>query len=97
MGPAARSPDRAPLVAAFAVLTVLAVVGHLRVDDDSYQHFTRSVEQVRALDWRTFTTDVWNKPLPGLLYGVAGQLGIELARLVSVAITTATAGFTVAL
>ncbi|MFO7178367.1 MAG: DUF2079 domain-containing protein [Pseudomonadota bacterium] len=97
MGSAPRSQERTPLVVTFAALALLGVVGHLRVDDDSFQHFTRSVEQVRALDWRTFATDVWNKPLPGLVYGIPGLLGIECARLASVAITTAAAGFTLAL
>ncbi len=38
--------------------------------------------------------DLWNKPLPGLIYGVAGLLGIAGARLVSVAFTVATAVLT---
>lgn len=40
--------------------------------------------------------DVWNKPLTGLLYGVAGLLGLHAARLVSVGLTVAT-GFLTAL
>jgi len=74
-----------------ALLLALGAISGLRPEDDSYQHFARSYQQVAELDVRAWLLDLWNKPLPGLLYGVPGQLGVVAARCVAVALTVATA------
>lgn len=79
------------------LLSVCALVSGLRLDDDSYQHFGRSVHQLGTCDFAALLTDVWNKPVPALLYGVPGLLGIDAARLVSVALVVVTAWLTLQL
>jgi hypothetical protein len=76
------------------VLLVVAAVSSLRVDDDSYQHYARSVVQLETLAWRTWVTDIWNKPIIAIVYGIPGLLGIVAARWASVLATVVTAYFT---
>src|SRR5262245_58632804 len=66
-----------------ALFALLGLISGPRLDDDSYQHFAHSVEQVSRLDFTLWLTDLWNKPLPGLVYGVSGLLGLAAARLVA--------------
>jgi hypothetical protein len=72
-------------------LAILARVHGLGLRSDSYEHFASSVKVIATLDWRALLVNLWNKPLPTLLYGVSGQLGLFAARLVSVSLTVATA------
>jgi hypothetical protein len=74
---------------AAALLCVLSAVSGQRLDDDSYQHFARSVAQVATLDVAGWLTDVWNKPIPGLLFGVPGLVGLDVARWASVGTSVA--------
>lgn len=74
-----------------ALLAVASLVSGLRLDDDSYQHFARSFQQVSTLNLSAWLLDIWNKPLTGLLYGTVGLFGLHAARLVSVGLTVATA------
>ena len=78
-------------------LALLAVVSGPRLDDDSYRHFARSVQAVASLDGRGLITNLWNKPLTGLIYGVTGLLGLTAARLAAVALTMLTLHLTVEL
>src|SRR5436190_839783 len=71
----------------FVLLGAVAAVGGFRVSDDSFQHFVKSVEVVRRHDFARLVTDIWNKPVPMVLYGVSGLAGIVSARLVSVVLT----------
>lgn len=75
-------------------LLLLAVVSGERFDDDSYGHYARSTQQVLGVDWATWVTDVWNKPLPGLAFGLGSLLGISGARWVSCLSTAGAAYFT---
>ncbi len=72
----------------------LAAVSGPRLDDDSYGHYARSTRQVLGLDLRAWVTDVWNKPLPGLAYGMGSALGVWGARAVACSFTAAAAYFT---
>jgi hypothetical protein len=86
-----------PLSRLFVLLAcffaVIAAVSAVRVGDDSFQHFGRSVQQVSELAVAKWLLDTWNKPLNGLLYGFAGMAGLTPARLVSVALSLGTAFF----
>lgn len=90
-----RLPSLYRVLAALSVaLMVAGSVSSLRIDDDSYQHFARSVIQLSTFAWRTLATDVWNKPIIAIIYGIPGLLGIVAARWVSVAATVGAAYFT---
>ena len=80
-----------------AVFALFALVSGPRLDDDSYQHFAHSVEQVSKLDFALWLTDLWNKPLPGLAYGVSGLLGLAAARLLAAGLSAGTVYLTVRL
>jgi len=81
----------APFALAWLALGVLAGVHGLGLRSDSYEHFASSVKVVATLDWRALFTNLWNKPLPTLAYGVFGQWGLLAARLVSDTLTVGTA------
>jgi hypothetical protein len=74
-------------------LAVLALVTSLRPWDDSYAHYAVSVQALHSFDWRSLLFDTWNKPLPGLLFGITGLACISCARLASVIVTIVTGLF----
>jgi hypothetical protein len=69
----------------------MAASTSLLLADDSYAHFAQSVAFVRAGNWAELWQDTWNKPLPGLIYGVSGQWGILAARWTGIAFVVAAA------
>lgn len=85
---------RIPELWIFLVLLGLAAVGGPRFDDDSYGHYARSTRQVLGFDLLTWVTDVWNKPLPGLAYGLGSLNGLWGARAVACVFTVCAAYFT---
>jgi hypothetical protein len=82
----------------FAIMGLLlagcAITGHLRYDDDSLQHFNMSVGYIRRADFLGLFSDMWNKPIPGLLYGTTGLFGLYAARLAGVFMVVCTAYMT---
>jgi hypothetical protein len=58
--------------------------------DDSYLHFQSSVNLWKNHLWKDAIIDIWNKPIPILLYGGIGQWGIFFSRLISILLTFAT-------
>ena len=77
-----------------AILLALAAISGTRPEDDSLQHYARSLVQVWGLQFDTWITDVWNKPLTGLAFGLAGGAGLFGARALSVGISVYTAHLT---
>lgn len=75
----------------WALFSAVAAVSGPRLDDDSYGHYARSTRQVLGLDLSAWITDVWNKPLPGLAYGLGSLLGLWGARVVACAFTAGAA------
>ncbi len=72
-------------------LLALAAAVSLQLHDDSFAHFVRSIQHVAGFSWNDFVLDTWNRPLPTLIYGIVGQLGIFPARAASVALVVAMA------
>lgn len=70
-------------------MVVFAWVGAFRLGGDAYQHFVRSVGPFRDGEPWLILTDVWNKPLIGLLYGLSGLAGFEAARTTAALVTGA--------
>jgi len=73
------------------VLALLAAFHSPRLDDDSYSHFSVSVEVVSDANLRALVSDTWNKPVTALAYGVTGQIGLFPSRLVSAILAVITA------
>jgi hypothetical protein len=78
----------------WGLFSLVAAVSGPRLDDDSYGHYARSTRQIIGLDLSAWVTDVWNKPLPGLAYGLGSLLGLWGARSVACAFTAGAAYFT---
>lgn len=85
---------RTPELWILGVLWILAALSGPRLDDDSYGHYARSTRYILGLDLSSWITDVWNKPLPGLAYGLGSLLGAWGARAVACSFTVGAAYFT---
>ncbi|HEY0469096.1 MAG TPA: hypothetical protein VGC79_33110, partial [Polyangiaceae bacterium] len=71
---------RCPELWLFACLSACALISGARFEDDSYGHYARSLLQIQGADYTTWITDVWNRPLPGLVYGLGSYAGLGGAR-----------------
>lgn len=74
----------------FALLGLLCVITSLRIHDDSFAHYSSSVAYIRDWNLTGLLLDLWNRPIPALLYGIPGLLGIDAARLVGAALVVLT-------
>jgi hypothetical protein len=83
----------APYITACLILLSLAWIYTPELKTDALTHYLNSVGVVRRLSFYDFFTDVWDKPIPILLYGIPGQLGLFFARASAVIITIATIYF----
>ncbi len=83
-----------PEFSIFGLLLLLACVSGQRLEDDSYGHYARSKQQVLNLDLSAWVIDVWNKPIPGLLYGLGSAGGLWGARGVAGLVCVTTLYFT---
>jgi hypothetical protein len=81
------SRDTQLFIGAAGLFATLAAITSLELDNDSYEHFTTSVQVLQSGNVHDLVLDLWNKPLPGLLYGLPGLAGILWARLTSVLVT----------
>lgn len=68
-------------------MIVFALVGAQRLSGDPFQHYAVSVDQLRRWDSQGILTNVWNKPVVSLLYGLPGLIDERVARIVAALVT----------
>ena len=68
-------------------LGYLAFIRGPELRTDSLVHFLHAKEIIANLDIKSLFTNLWDKPIPIILYGISGQISLFAARMVSVSLT----------
>jgi hypothetical protein len=81
-------------LAFFSLFALLSYVYTPELRGDPIHHFRDAVDAVSQFNIREIVVNVWDKPIPLLLYGIPGLAGLFFARLASVVLVLLTAYFT---
>jgi len=77
----------------FLIFAALSYIYTPELRTDAFSHFLHSVDAVSHLKIQNIVTNVWDKPIPLIIYGVSGLAGLFFARLASVILVLLTAYF----
>jgi hypothetical protein len=81
-------------LAFFSLFALLSYVYTPELRGDPIHHFRDAVDAVSQFNIREIAVNLWDKPIPLLLYGIPGLAGLFFARLASVVLVLLTAYFT---
>ncbi|MGA2072490.1 MAG: hypothetical protein ABSH52_03210 [Terriglobia bacterium] len=81
-------------LAFFSLFALLSYFHTPEFRGDAFPHFLDAVNAVSHFNIRDIVVNIWDKPIPTVLYGIPGLAGLFFARLASVVLVLLTACFT---
>ena len=76
------------------LFSILCYIYTPELKTDSFCHFLNSVRIITSLDFKSLATNIWDKPIPIIIYGIPGVLGLFFSRLAGAILVLFTAYFT---